>query len=173
MLGLHARDGTMLDLGASSGNPAPPSITHSPSLILIFSNALQSICILVMSASPITCHVLDTTTGRPARNLDVTLTLLKPLGLSNPFTAQTDDDGRIRAWTNEPGPSMKDVVETMGQQGHGLMEWALTFDTGSYFGSGKTFFPEVEVRFFVTGGNQHYHVPLLLGPWSYTTYRGS
>ncbi|KAI9817038.1 MAG: hypothetical protein M1832_004755 [Thelocarpon impressellum] len=124
--------------------------------------------------APITCHVLDTTTGRPAVDVAVTLTLLKPLGPSAPFSARTDCDGRIRAWTNElPGPSMHEVIESLGQQGHEMMEWALRFDTGSYFGNGKTFFPEVEVRFFVTGGQQHYHVPLLLGPWSYTTYRGS
>ena len=125
-------------------------------------------------SSPITCHVLDTSTGLPARDVSVSLTLLRPLGPSAPFRATTDADGRVRAWANDlPGPTMAEVIETLGQQGHELMEWALRFDTGTYFGAGNTFFPEVEVRFYVTGGAQHYHVPLLLGPWSYTTYRGS
>ena len=50
--------------------------------------------------------------------------------------------------------------------------WALRFDTESYFGEGKTFFPEATIIFRVDEG-QHYHVPLLLSPYSYTTYRGS
>jgi len=53
------------------------------------------------------------------------------------------------------------------------MIWSLTFDTESYFGKGNTFWPEVELRFAAKKEEEHYHVPLLLGPWSYTTYRGS
>jgi 5-hydroxyisourate hydrolase len=54
--------------------------------------------------------------------------------------------------------------------------WSLKFNTSKYWGEGGTFYPEVEVKFFVRregleGG--HWHVPLLLGPWGYTTYRGS
>lgn len=57
------------------------------------------------------------------------------------------------------------------------MKWSLTFDTEEYFGNKgiKTFFPEVEVKFVVRQGmkEEHYHVPVLLGPFGYTTYRGS
>ena len=56
------------------------------------------------------------------------------------------------------------------------MTWSLKFETGAYYGEDNTFFPEVEVKFRVEakeGKYSHYHVPLLLGPWSYTTYRGS
>ena len=55
------------------------------------------------------------------------------------------------------------------------MVWSLQFDTLAYWGEGKTFYPEVEVRFFVQAGEGkgHWHVPVLLGPWGYTTYRGS
>ena len=53
------------------------------------------------------------------------------------------------------------------------MVWSLTFETEPYFGKGKTFWPEVELRFATKMEEMHYHVPLLLGPWSYTTYRGS
>ncbi|KAI9805702.1 MAG: hypothetical protein M1833_005195 [Piccolia ochrophora] len=125
-----------------------------------------------MSRAPITCHVLDTTTGRPAVPLHVSLTLLMPFGPSAPFTATTDPDGRVQSWASQPGPSMEEVIRAAADQGVDTV-WALKFDTGSYFGVGNTFFPEVEVRFFVKGADEHYHVPLLLGPWSYTTYRGS
>lgn len=50
--------------------------------------------------------------------------------------------------------------------------WRLKFDTEGYYGKGKTFWPHVELMFRVEKG-EHYHVPLLLGPYSYTTYRGS
>ena len=57
------------------------------------------------------------------------------------------------------------------------MVWELRFDTGAYYGGpGKTFWPEVRVAFYVMAGEEGgrgYHVPLLLGPWGYTTYRGS
>jgi 5-hydroxyisourate hydrolase len=121
--------------------------------------------------SPITCHVLDTTTGRPAASLSAKLTFLSSLGPATPFHATTDVDGRIKAWTNEPGPSMQEIFAEAEQSGNEMI-WALTLQTGEYFGEGKTFFPEVEVRFWVEKG-QKYHVPVLLGPWSYTTYRGS
>lgn len=122
---------------------------------------------------PITTHVLDTSLGTPAANLHVSLTLLRPLGPTAPFTAVTNTDGRVTTWSQMEGPTMEEVIESMSAQGHELMEWALRFDTGSYYGSGKTMWPEVEVRFYVTGGGERYHVPLLLGPWGYTVYRGS
>ncbi|KAI9787965.1 MAG: hypothetical protein M1835_002573 [Candelina submexicana] len=122
---------------------------------------------------PITCHVLDTITGRPAANLQVSLTLLQPLGPSAPWHSTTDDDGRIANWRPMPGPTLHEIFDNISEEnGGGQMVWALKFDTGKYFGEGKTFFPEVEIRFFVRGRQEHYHVPLLLGPWNYTTYRG-
>ncbi|KAI9699699.1 MAG: hypothetical protein M1836_002733 [Candelina mexicana] len=122
---------------------------------------------------PITCHVLDTITGRPAANLQVSLTLLQPLGPSAPWQSTTNDDGRITNWRPMPGPTLHEIFENISEEnGGGQMVWALKFDTGKYFGEAKTFFPEVEIRFFVRGRQEHYHVPLLLGPWNYTTYRG-
>lgn len=125
---------------------------------------------------PITCHVLDTSTGLPARNLHVSLTLLKPLGPSTPFTALTDADGRITSWGAQAGPALSDIFENASEHeaSEAEMVWSLRFDTGAYFGPGRTFWPEVDVRFFVRRGRaERYHVPVLLGPWSYTTYRGS
>ena len=122
---------------------------------------------------PITCHVLDQTTGRPAPSLAVSLTLLRPYGPSAPFKALTNVDGRITNWKGQDGPSIASIFENLSDHPDGKAVWALKFETGEYFGEGNTFFPEVEVRFFVYPGGGHYHVPLLLGPWSYTTYRGS
>ncbi|KAF3058486.1 putative 5-hydroxyisourate hydrolase [Daldinia childiae] len=123
----------------------------------------------------ITCHILDTSVGKPAKGVRVKLE-----GGHAPlktFESQTDDDGRIKAWLpysnihssgDVPTYTLDDVlgeVETKST-------WTLRFDTGSYFGEGNTFFPEVLVSVTVEKG-QHYHVPLLLSPYSYTTYRGS
>ncbi|KAI9709215.1 MAG: hypothetical protein M1812_007738 [Candelaria pacifica] len=103
---------------------------------------------------PITCHVLDTVTGRPAANLQVSLTLLQPLGPSAPWQATTNDDGRIANWRPMPGPTLHEIFQNISEEnGGGQMVWALKFDTGNYFGEGKTFFPEVEIRFFRVGAS--------------------
>lgn len=125
----------------------------------------------------ITCHVLDTTTGKPGASIAVTLKLVSPSlsqTTSAPYwTAITNSDGRVPSWTSSV--EINDVVSRIkqdlkaGQQ----MIWSLTFDTEPYFGEGNTFWPEVELRFAAKREEEHYHVPLLLGPWSYTTYRGS
>ncbi|KAI9759678.1 MAG: hypothetical protein M4579_002155 [Chaenotheca gracillima] len=136
-----------------------------------------------MATTPITCHVLDTTTGRPAAGIYVRLSHTQASDFEVIFDAYTDNDGRVRAWA--PAQSnhyrtVQEVVEltsvVVRPSGHSAppMAWSLKFDTGAYFGPGQTFFPEVEVRFYVTpDSGEHFHVPLLLGPWSYTTYRGS
>lgn len=133
----------------------------------------------------ITCHVLDTQAGRPARGIRVRLegnpasSASVPHSQPKTFESITDDDGRILSWlpySSEttageiPVYTLDDVFDEFG--GHGSTRWALRFDTGSYFGEDKTFFPEVTVTFRVNEG-QSYHVPLLLSPYSYTTYRGS
>ena len=142
------------------------------------------------SRAPITCHVLDTTTGRPASNLAVTLSLLSvsdgpftPFTLtssSNPsplFSATTDADGRISNWHTSAGTDA-DTMEKLFAQGRDhayTILWSLKFATGIYYGLDKTFWPEVEVKFWTGAGDgrPHVHVPLLLGPYGYTTYRGS
>ncbi|KAI1809679.1 hypothetical protein GGS20DRAFT_265635 [Poronia punctata] len=123
----------------------------------------------------ITCHVLDTSAGRPAKGIRVKLE-----GGHAPlktFESQTDDDGRIKTWLpysseleagDVPTYALEDVLAEVEDKS----VWTLRFDTGAYFGDGNTFFPEVRVTFVVNKG-QHYHVPLLLSPYSYTTYRGS
>jgi len=141
---------------------------------------------------PITCHVLDTTTGRPAANMAVKL-----ICCSRPeviFTSTTNHDGRIATWSHSPTSSTLEEVQVISQDSTGdaikyLIEsraektghpactlgssiWKLQFWTAEYYGAEKCFFPVVELTFLVKEG-EHFHVPLLLGPYSYTTYRGS
>ncbi|SET08765.1 5-hydroxyisourate hydrolase [Marinobacter segnicrescens] len=114
-----------------------------------------------MSAkSPVTTHILDLGTGRPAAGVAVTLN--KVLGGQATRIAEgtTDDDGRIMNWFDAPLDA-----------GH----YRLTFATGSWYQARglDTFFPEVSLDFHVADTNAHYHVPLLLNQWGYSTYRGS
>ena len=102
----------------------------------------------------ITTHVLDTSEGRPASGVPVVLEHEgKEIG-----RGATDADGRLKV--GEP-PARG--------------EYRLTFDTKTYFASRKKegFYPRVTVTFAVADPNQHYHVPLLLSPFGYSTYRGS
>ncbi|KAF1976784.1 Hydroxyisourate hydrolase [Bimuria novae-zelandiae CBS 107.79] len=130
---------------------------------------------------PITCHVLDTSAGRPAASIPVTLTLHNPPSTLSPnpsaltFSGTTNADGRVTSWTSSSSfsaDSLEAVFKRAGDQ-----KYSLTFDTESYFGEKgvKTFFPEVEVKFVVRdeAKGEHYHVPVLLSPFGYTTYRGS
>ena len=99
------------------------------------------------------------------------------------FESQTDDDGRVKAWlpysaSNAAGEvpvyTLEDVLGAAEEgAASGSSTWTLRFDSEGYFGGAdKTFFPEVAVTFRVAKG-ERYHVPLLLSPYSYTTYRGS
>lgn len=105
--------------------------------------------------SLLTTHVLDAVRGAPATGVEVVL--LGPDGAEVARTT-TDADGRAAVGPDslEPG------------------EHALRFGTGAYFArSGtETFYPTVTVA-FVVGDRPHYHVPLLLSPFAYSTYRGS
>ncbi|KAK0388232.1 hypothetical protein NLU13_4477 [Sarocladium strictum] len=129
---------------------------------------------------PITCHVLDTTSGRPAKSIRVLLEGPSQSSTSSTpktFESLTDEDGRVRVWqpcstgdasAEAPVHTLADVLKTV----KGPSRWTLRFDTAGYFGDESTFFPEATIVFRVEEG-QTYHVPLLLSPYSYTTYRGS
>ncbi|GAA4718155.1 hydroxyisourate hydrolase [Isoptericola chiayiensis] len=112
-------------------------------------------------SSHLTTHVLDTTAGTPAAGVEVTLTDAHGQDLA---TAATDADGRAAV-----GPDRLPAGT-----------YTLTFATGSYFAARavETFYPQVTVAFVVTDdadgtSSRHYHVPLLLSPFAYSTYRGS
>jgi 5-hydroxyisourate hydrolase len=114
------------------------------------------------AASPITSHVLDTAIGQPARGLTVKLEAQDGAGAWTELAARaTDADGRVG-----------DLIPPGSLQAR---TYRLTFDTGAYFrAAGRPFFyPRVEVTFTVAAPDQHHHVPLLLSPFGYSTYRGS
>lgn len=112
--------------------------------------------------SGITTHVLDTALGRPASGVPVRLEIRAGSGWRSLARALTDADGRSHQLLPE---SSELAVGT----------YRLTFDTGAYFRSlgSEPFFPEASVVFEVKDPEQHYHVPLLLSPFAYSTYRGS
>lgn len=108
--------------------------------------------------SAITTHVLDTSRGRPAARVPVRLEHRNAvLG-----SGTTDEDGRLRDLLPPDLPLTPGV-------------YRLVFDTGAYFRAQDTeaFYPRVSIDFEVRDGAQHYHVPLLLSPFGYSTYRGS
>ena len=100
--------------------------------------------------SGITTHVLDTSRGRPGAGIDIQLWRGEELLRET----RTDADGRARmAETIEPGT------------------YRIVFKIGTYFD--ECFYPEAAVTFEVRDAAQHYHVPLLVSPFGYSTYRGS
>ena len=107
--------------------------------------------------SYVTAHVLDSVTGRPARDIAVSLAGADGATIAQ---ARTNDDGRVP----DLGP------ETL-ESGH----YRITFSTGEYFAAREqaTFYPSVTIAFAVDAHEQHYHVPLLLSPFAFSTYRGS
>jgi 5-hydroxyisourate hydrolase len=100
----------------------------------------------------ITTHVLDTAKGRPAAGMRVVL----QRGEEVLFDGVTDGDGRARVLAPEAA-----------QPG----VYRITFHTDGYNRDG--FFPEASILFRIEDASQHYHVPLLLSPFGYSTYRGS
>ena len=111
----------------------------------------------------ISTHVLDTTRGRPAENVPVRLERKEAGGdWSTVAEARTDHDGRCGQLL--PHEQLLHA---------GL--YRLAFDTGSYFTAQKVdgLYPGVEITFQVREGESHFHIPLLLSPNGYTTYRGS
>ena len=101
-----------------------------------------------------TTHALDTATGCPAKGIAVRFETAEGKPIAD---RRTDHDGRIR----DLGP---DTLEP------GV--YRLVFDTGAYLGP-DAFFPEVALTFRISDGTVHHHVPLLLSPFAYSTYRGS
>lgn len=108
--------------------------------------------------SRVTTHVLDQATGKPAVGMVVLLERVAGAGELVPIArGTTDGNGRISA---------------LGPQELPAGVYRLRFDTGS-FHSDRGFYPEVAITFRVDHPDEHFHVPLLLGPFGYTTYRGS
>jgi 5-hydroxyisourate hydrolase len=114
--------------------------------------------------SGITSHVLDTSRGKPAVGIAVRLELNNGDANSPNWIAigsgQTNHDGRV-----------PDLANRSIEPGH----YRLSFLVADYFSSQQvdSFYPVVRIEFVVDDLNQHYHVPLLLSPFGYSTYRGS
>ncbi|MPZ61214.1 MAG: hydroxyisourate hydrolase [Propionibacteriales bacterium] len=110
--------------------------------------------------SAVTTHVLDTGRGRPAAGVPVRLERLDGEQYTELTTATTDADGRVSDW----GPDHAEPGT-----------YRLRFDTAAYFAAtGQAgFFPEISVTFTLADPAQHHHVPVLLSPFAYSTYRGS
>ncbi len=110
--------------------------------------------------SSISCHVLDTARGRPASGVSVSLAQLDSTGSWQlAASATTNTDGRVPrfgAATLAPGT------------------YRVCFETAGYFSPDlASFYPYVDVVFELGAANEHYHIPLLISPYGYTTYRGS
>jgi 5-hydroxyisourate hydrolase len=110
--------------------------------------------------SGITTHVLDTSLGRPAAGVAVVLERAGNSGWEDAGRGLTDADGRL-----------SDLLSSRPEEGR----YRLTFDTAAYFRAtgAPGFYPEVLVSFVVEPDEDHCHVPLLLNPFGYSTYRGS
>ena len=112
--------------------------------------------------SPITSHVLDTALGRPAADLALRLELQRADGSWELLAERrTNRDGRVTDL----------LAEGSLQRGR----YRMTFDTGAYLATTgqPIFYPLVEIVFEISAETEHYHIPLLLSPFGYSTYRGS
>ena len=107
--------------------------------------------------SPITTHVLDTALGKPAKGVGVVLEVKDRDHWAELSKGTTDADGRV---ANLLPPDHELTIGT----------YRLTFAVGAYQ---TGFWPEVSLAFTVADPEEHYHVPLLLSPFGYSTYRGS
>ncbi|WP_025274735.1 hydroxyisourate hydrolase [Haloglycomyces albus] len=102
-------------------------------------------------------HVLDSVSGTPAERMRLRLHRLAGEVYEEVASGVTDSDGRLKGWELREG------------------RYRLEFATGEYWQAKgfNTFHPEVTVTFTVDDDAAHYHVPLLVSPFAYTTYRGS
>jgi 5-hydroxyisourate hydrolase len=110
-------------------------------------------------SSPITTHVLDTASGKPAAGVPIVLERDEGGTFVEVGRGETDADGRLRTLL-PAGPLVPGV-------------YRITFDTGAYFAGKDAFYPYVPIVFLAKDPKAHYHVPLLLSPFGISTYRGS
>ncbi|WP_293871574.1 2-oxo-4-hydroxy-4-carboxy-5-ureidoimidazoline decarboxylase [Flavobacterium sp.] len=112
-----------------------------------------------LKVSQITTHVLDTSTGIPGKNISIRLQAFRNNTWQTITQGITNVDGRI--------PDLLPQQRNLKPDAYKMV-----FDTGSYYSNTKTFYPKVEI-IFSTFDETHYHVPLLVNPFGYSTYRGS
>lgn len=131
---------------------------------LVFSLMFALISALSCAAAdnPLSVHVLNTSTGLPSQGVKVSLERRVGSEWRLLSRAMTDSDGRIRG--------LYPAAQAL-QQGH----YRVTFETGAWFAQRgeQSFFPEVSVVFVLNEGVKHTHIPLLISPFGYSTYRGN
>lgn len=110
--------------------------------------------------SPITTHVLDTALGKPAKGIPVTLEVFKGGAWGAIGKGTTDGDGRV-----------SDLLPTGKPASTGT--YRITFDLQGYYKGRETFYPYATITFEVRDPSAHYHVPLLVSGFGFSTYRGS
>ncbi len=110
----------------------------------------------------ISTHILDTSRGRPAAGVAVTLLQVKGETVTPVASGETDADGRIKALI-APGVAFEAGT------------YRITFEVAAYFARLQVdaFYPRVAIDFMVKNPAEHFHVPLLLQPFGFGTYRGS
>lgn len=119
-----------------------------------------------MAGGRLTTHVLDTALGRPAAGVKITLYRISGQSHRKVKEVITNDDGRT------DGPMLAGADLKAGS-------YELVFAAGEYLrtsgqaGEGTLFLDEIPIRFGIPDADQHYHVPLLISPFAYSTYRGS
>lgn len=109
--------------------------------------------------SAITTHILDTSSGRPAAGVAVTLEIFEKSKWTELAKGTTNDQGRIG-----------DLLKSNDSVKAGT--YRLVFDIDSYFKT-ACFYPQVTVEFKIHNPKEHFHIPLLMSPYGYSTYRGS
>ncbi|SFX61582.1 hydroxyisourate hydrolase [Marinospirillum alkaliphilum] len=109
--------------------------------------------------SPITAHVLDTTHGRPAVGMKIQLYVRKGQEWQLLAEGKTNKEGRITDWLDE----------NQRDSGHYLM----VFATGEWYNdrAEACFYPQVKIEFLIAAANEHHHLPLMISPYGYSTYR--
>jgi hydroxyisourate hydrolase len=111
--------------------------------------------------SQITTHVLDTSVGKPAENIFLFLEKFEDDSWVKIAEGTTNEDGRVKSFLK-------------ANEKLDFGKYRITFETEKYFSQKnvKTFYPKITIEFYIYD-DTHYHVPLLLGPFGYSTYRGS
>jgi 5-hydroxyisourate hydrolase len=108
----------------------------------------------------VSTHVLDTSTGRPAAGVPVMLYHHDGSEWTRVSRTSTDDDGRVKTLL-DPSASVS------------VGAYRLVFEISEYFGEIDAFYSQITIDFVVQDEDAHYHVPLLVSPFGYSTYRGS
>lgn len=129
---------------------------------LLIGTLFSTVSTISFAQNPISVHVLNLQDGLPSPHVKVTLEEQKNGKWTQLSQSETNEQGRVTALYPE---NMKLEKGT----------YKVTFKTGGWFKAHqqKSFFPEVPVIFEVDGSVEHYHIPLLLSPYGYSTYRGN